>query len=107
MQSPPRRVEISPRDLRPILNRLTGLRLVGKAAWIQTNVHRDKGMMVVSLALLPNPASQKQLKTHLGKPLTMAAMKEIKVEVEQWYRAQGRPFVNVVFPPQDISTGLW
>jgi hemolysin activation/secretion protein len=93
-------------DLRPILERLEGIRLVAKSSWIQVNGFRGRGLMIVGLALLRNPKIEKQLKIYIGKPLTIAAMKQIAADVEQWHRAQGRPFVNVVFPPQDISTGV-
>ena len=62
--------------------------------------------MIVGLSLLRMPEIEQRLQAFIGKPLTMAAMKEIAAEVEQWYRSQGRPFMKVVFPPQDISTGV-
>lgn len=106
LPSAPPTTKPSPNDLRPILNRLIGIRLVAKQAWAQVHGFRGNGLMIVGLALLRKPEIEKRLKAYIGKPLTMAAMKEIAADVEQWYRARGRPFVNVVFPPQDISTGV-
>ncbi|HEX4078163.1 MAG TPA: ShlB/FhaC/HecB family hemolysin secretion/activation protein [Rhizomicrobium sp.] len=99
-------VHIKPEDLRPILKRPNGIRLVAKAAWIQTNGFRVDGLMTAGLPLLRKPRIEARLRSFLGKPLTMAAMKEVAAVVEQWYRSQGRPFMKVAFPPQDISTGV-
>jgi hemolysin activation/secretion protein len=102
----PPELKVDRRDLQPILDRLRGIRLVSKTAWIQVDGFRGSGLMIMGLGPLKAPRIQSQLKSFIGKPLTMAAMKEISADIEQWYRSQGRPYVDVVFPPQDISTGV-
>ncbi len=103
---PPQSPDIGTSDSKPILKRLIGLLLVGKAAWVQANGFRGQGLMVAGLGLLQKAGIEAKLRAFIGKPLSMAGMQQIALTVEQWYRAQGRPFVNVVFPPQDISTGV-
>jgi hemolysin activation/secretion protein len=99
-------LKIDPRELTTILNRLVGIRLVDKAAKIEANGARGKGLVIEGPQLLKNPAIETRLETFIGKPLSLAAMKLIAADIEQWYRTQGRPFVDVVFPEQDISTGV-
>ncbi len=107
VQAPEPSTKIEPNDNQRVLDRLVGIRLVAKPAWIQTNGFRGHGLMIAGLApLMKGPALRAQLAAFIGKPLTLGAMKQVAADVEQWYRANGRPYVDVVFPPQDISTGV-
>lgn len=58
------------------------------------------------LPLLADPAFTRQVKPFLGRPLTLADLREITQLAANWYRAHGRPFVSVTVPPQNISTGV-
>jgi hemolysin activation/secretion protein len=99
-------IKVDSRDRQLILDRLNGIRLVDEAAKIQINGAHGSGLMIDRPAILKNAAIEARLQGFIGKPLSMAAMKQIAADIEQWYRAKGRPFVDVVFPPQDISTGV-
>ena len=105
-QPPAPAVQIDPKDRQQILARLDGIRLVDKPAKVQVNGAHDNGLVIDGPLLLDNPAIRARLRDFIGKPLSMAAMKQIAADVEQWYRGKGRPYVDVVFPPQDISTGV-
>ena len=50
-----------------------------------------------------NAAFQKRLEKYLGKPLSFKVIRELQREITQEYRDQGRPLVNIVVPPQEIS----
>lgn len=103
---PPPTVQTGPRDLQPILRRLVGLRLVNYSSRIRVNGASGSGVMIDGPALLYSGAFQARLRRFIGHPLTPAVMKQIVADIEQWYRAHGRPFVDVAFPPQDISSGV-
>jgi len=99
-------VRLDPSDYRPILDRLAGIRLVDKAAKIETNGAHGEGLTLDGLKLLAHDEIESRLRAFIGKPLTAANMKMIAAEIEQWYRDHDRPFVDVVYPEQDISTGV-
>ena len=43
---------------------------------------------------------------HLGKPLTVADLMRLRAGIVAYYRAHGRPFVDVSVPPQDVTNGV-
>ena len=47
----------------------------------------------------------RRLKVFLGKPISRKILSEIQAEIVELYRKQGRPFVSVYYPPQDITGG--
>lgn len=65
---------IAAKNSKPILKRLIGLRLVGKAAWVQANGFRGQGLMVVGLGLLQKAEIQAKLRVFVGKPLSIVGM---------------------------------
>ncbi len=64
------------------------------------------GIAVHGLPLLERPGFRARIAPALGKPLTLAGLDEAAAAVTAWYRAHGRPFVDVAVPPQNISSGV-
>ena len=90
-----------------ILYRLDGVRLVDSVKKVQVNGSHLGGVTVDGPDLLTEPAIRRQLaNSYIGKPLSAGAMQRIQADVTAWYRDHDRPFVEVSFPEQDISTGV-
>lgn len=49
---------------------------------------------------------RKALEPHLGRPISMAAIKAIAQEIILFYRAHDRPVVDISIPEQDITGGV-
>jgi hemolysin activation/secretion protein len=64
------------------------------------------GVSASDLPLLSRPEFQEQLRPFLGKPVTMDALNELAKVTQDWYRANGQPFIDVSIPPQNINNGL-
>ena len=64
------------------------------------------GVAIHDLPLLDRPGFRKQIAAAIGKPLTLAGLDQAAEAVTAWYRAHGRPFVDVAVPPQNISSGV-
>lgn len=98
----------SPNPEQRILDRLRGLRLVDAvSSKVQVNGSQVYGVTIDGPALLADPAIQKQLADgYIGKPLTRGGMQRIQADIAAWYRDHDRPFVDVSFPQQDITSGV-
>lgn len=64
-----------------------------------------KGIDVSALAGDEADAVTSALRPFIGKPLTQQGLKEISRAVVVAYRNEGRPLVDVTFPPQDVTGG--
>ena len=64
------------------------------------------GLYIRSLPFLRNPAFLKDMESKLNKPLTFGGINEIISAVRLLYKSHSRPFVDVVAPPQNISSGI-
>jgi hemolysin activation/secretion protein len=90
-----------------ILERLLGLRLVDTPAKIARDGAHETGVTLSGLAVLNHGTFLQHLKdAYIGRPLTQEAMMQISADIQNWYRSEDRPFVQVSFPEQDISTGV-
>ncbi len=91
---------------RVILQNLRGLRLVDTASKLARTGVPGTGVTIEHLPLLEDNAVRAKLAAFLGKPLTFGGLNAISQVIVAWYRDHGRPFVDVTFPEQDVSTGL-
>jgi hemolysin activation/secretion protein len=91
---------------RVILPALKGLRLIDTVAKLKRNGAAGEGVRLDGLPLLEAPAIRDSLGAYLGKPLTLGRLAEIAQTIVNWYREHDRPFVDVAFPEQDISSGV-
>jgi hemolysin activation/secretion protein len=64
------------------------------------------GVAATDLPLLSRPEFQDQVRPFIGKPVTMDALNELARVTQNWYRANGQPFIDVSIPPQNIDNGL-
>jgi len=64
------------------------------------------GSAIHNLPLLDRPGFRRKIAPAIGKPLTLAGLDQAAEAVTAWYRAHGRPFVDVAVPPQNISSGV-
>jgi len=55
--------------------------------------------------LINNPALQSTLSGYLGKPLSQALISSIRNDIVRHMRANDRPLVAVIVPPQEVTTG--
>ena len=63
-------------------------------------------MAFQNLPLLDQPGFIRQAAPAIGRPVTLAGLDKIAATVRHWYRTQGRPFVDVTVPPQNITSGV-
>ncbi len=89
-----------------ILRQLAGLHLIDDAAKLAPGGSRTTGVTFDGLALLDVPEIRDALAAFLGKPLTFGSLSEISRVIIGYYRAHGRPFVDVAFPEQDVNSGV-
>ena len=90
----------------PLLAKLTGLRFVNSDQKIVRSGTRGAGIQTVFLPLMNSPRVKRRLSAFLGKPLFAEDLTKISNIVISWYRANNYPMVDVVFPEQDITTGI-
>jgi hemolysin activation/secretion protein len=64
------------------------------------------GVAVSQLPILNDPKFVALMKAHLGKPLRLADLEQIRAQTRAWYVARRHPFVDVVAPPQNINAGV-
>ncbi len=99
-----------PASKRVILPALKGLVFVANPnAVVKAGVPASAvpgGIAIHDLPLLEQPDFRAQIVPALGKPLTLAGLDAAAATVTAWYRAHGRPFVDVAVPPQNISSGV-
>src|SRR5579884_391383 len=89
-----------------VLEQLKGLVLVDVPAKIMMNGVTTPGITVENLPLADAPELRAQLSVFLGKPLNFGGMRQITRIIAAWYAAHNHPFVDIVFPAQDIDSGV-
>lgn len=98
--------QAAPDPGRVLLPSLHGLRLVSTPAAVIKDGFTRRGVTVDGPYLLYRPGIYEQLASFLGKPLRAGDLNRITAIVAAWYQKNNRPFVDVAFPEQDISTGV-
>src|ERR1019366_5693252 len=91
---------------RQILTDLVGIRLITNLSALKKDGADKIGLTIENLPMLDASALRTSLEAFLHKPLTMADLDAISAVIVDWYRSHDRPFVDVAFPEQDISTGV-
>ena len=105
--SPPSAPTTKPADKsRQILSELIGIRLVPTISALNRDGAHGAGLSIESLPILDGAALKTSLAAFLHKPLTLGDLDAISAVIVDWYRTHDRPFVDVAFPEQDISTGV-
>lgn len=89
-----------------LLPSLKGLRFVGAKTAIQKNGYARGGVTVDGPYLLYRRGIYQNLESFLGKALRAGDLNRITAVIVAWYQKNNRPFVDVAFPEQDISTGV-
>jgi hemolysin activation/secretion protein len=89
-----------------IVPSLAGLVLIDRIDKLQRAGVHATGLAFDKLPLLDAREPRAKLAAFLGKPLTFGGLKQITDIVLAWYRAHDRPFVEVRFPEQDVSSGV-
>ncbi len=56
-------------------------------------------------SFLQDPQVFESLKAFVGEPLSEKLIEELRVSIVAYYRARGRPFMAVDFPPQEVTGG--
>lgn len=91
-----------------LLPALKGLVFVAGAQALKAQGLADTGAGVSApqLPILNDPQFQAQMKAHLGQPLRTMDMQQVRDQTKAWYVAHQHPFVDIVVPPQNISSGV-
>ena len=96
---------VGPTDDTPLGPKLMGIRLLG-AQEAPSAPLQDQGVVVTGVPEVKAEALQSALSGFIGRPLTQRLITEIRVQVAQVYRRAGLPFVSVIAPPQEITSGV-
>lgn len=64
------------------------------------------GIAAPQLPILNDSKFVAQMKAHLGKPFRLADIQQVRDQTKAWYVAHNHPFVDVVVPPQNITSGV-
>ncbi len=65
---------------------------------------QDSGIRIENLPLLDQVELRDQLAGFIGKKVTFGDLAKISQIIVAWYRGHDYPFVDVVFPDQDINS---
>lgn len=104
--APPMETQMLGAPDQQVVEQLKGLVLVDVPAKIVMNGVTTPGVMIENLPLADAPELRTQLAAFLGKPLTFGGMRQITQIIAAWYAAHNHPFVDIVFPAQDIDSGV-
>ena len=86
--------------------RLSGLLVVGDPREVLGSGTPVVKGVEIRVPFLDRGDLKARLQAFLGQPLTEAARKGIVADIVRFYRAQGRPMVDVSLPPQEITGGV-
>src|SRR6185437_7023734 len=89
-----------------LLPSLQGLRFVSAQTAVVKKGFTRHGVTVDGPYLLYRPGIYQQLESFVGKPLHAGDLSRITAVIAAWYQKNNRPFVDVAFPEQDVSTGV-
>ncbi len=64
------------------------------------------GVVVAGFSDRESDAVRKIAGASLGKPVSLRSLDELTRQLETAFRSTGRPFMQVTFPPQEITTGV-
>lgn len=64
------------------------------------------GVRADGLPVLADEAFLAKIRPLVGQPLTRAGLDQIVRQAREAYRAVGRPFMEIVAPPQNVSSGV-
>ena len=91
---------------RVLLPTLKGLRFVNSLKKVDVNGSDRMGVTVDGPDILYSPGILQQLQAFIGKPLHKGDLGRINTAVTAWYAKRNRPYVEVQFPEQDVSSGV-
>jgi hemolysin activation/secretion protein len=91
---------------RVIIPALKGMRFLDNGKELVPSGVDETGITFEDLALLDASGPRADLAKFLGEPLTFGSLTNISRIVIAWYRGHDRPFVDVAFPEQDLSSGV-
>lgn len=104
LPSPPGATQAGGED-RTILASLQGIVVRTTPADVSKEGVETKGVDVAALTGGEAGAVAAALQPFVGRPLTEQGLNDISRAVIDVYRSEGRPLVDVVFPPQDVTSG--
>lgn len=107
VEAPPPPPKLS-EDQTVVLPRLNGLVFVASPGALQPAgvAPPPSGLAAPGLPLLSTPEFTRLAGAYLGRPLTRADLDRLAATVRAAYRTAGRPFMDVVVPPQNIENGV-
>ncbi len=88
-----------------LLPALTGLVFVATPDAIISEGMQYAGLETAGFDLLSEEDTNAQLQHYIGQPLSLKVLDQMVATVITKYRAADRPFVDVIVPPQDITSG--
>lgn len=88
----------------PIGPALRGIILLGPESPLRAG--DVSGVDTTAVARLNTPAQRARLQAFIGRPLSRKLIAEVEAEIAQAYRDAGFPFVSVLTPAQEITSGL-
>ena len=89
-----------------IIPELKGLVLLGLAQNLQRRPIPSTGITIQDLPLLDQPELRARLAPFMGKSTSFGDLQKIQQVIIAWYRERNRPFIDVAFPEQDVSSGV-
>lgn len=90
-----------------IIPHLEGLKLVDDASKVIPSGVRFAGIYDNDLPLLRSDLKlMNELNAFLGKPLTFDQINDLSKDIISSYRRNGHPLVDVLFPEQDVNSGV-
>ena len=95
----------APDDDRIIIPALRGVIFVADPAAVKPAGIEGAGVDVSAVPRLDTPAFREKAAARLGRPLTLAGLKEITRDAVLALRAADRPVVDVVAPEQSLASG--
>lgn len=98
-------VDVSVLDSTPFGFDLAGIVIVSSQNAVRSSASASGITIRSENTHLTNPALAARLKPFVGRPLSQRLIGEVRDEITQYMRANNRPLVAVIIPPQEVTSG--
>ncbi|HEV2394453.1 MAG TPA: ShlB/FhaC/HecB family hemolysin secretion/activation protein [Verrucomicrobiae bacterium] len=99
--------QTNPEDDNVLIPRLTGIVIVKSRDEIkEEGVSGVTGIKVVNIPLLSGPDFQKLGYWYLNQSVSINDIRSLENDIILYCRAKNRPLVDIILPPQNLSTGV-
>lgn len=83
-----------------------GLVFLGSEKQVVTNGLAVSGIQIQDLPILNTASFKRRVAPFIGKPMNYETMKSLHVTIVTYMRERGRPLMDAIYPPQEVTGGV-